>query len=63
MAGSAGSQISLSKLILPVSVPRDSGQSAQEEPASDIRRHPGNVLQPGATEFQVSRGGQGGGGG
>ena len=56
MFDAASLQLSQSKLILPITVPRDSGQFAEEEPAPDISCHPGNVLQSGATEFQVSRG-------
>ena len=53
MFDAASLQLSQSKLILPITVSRDSGQFAEEEPAPDISRHPRHVLQSRAAELQV----------
>ena len=53
MFDAASLQLSQSKLILPITVPRDSGQFAEEESAPDISRHPRHVLQSRAPELQV----------
>ena len=53
MVDEASLQLSKSKLILPITVPGDSGQFAEEEPAPDISRHPRHVLQSRAAELQV----------
>ena len=53
MVDEASLQISQSKLILPITVPGDSGQSAEEEPAPDNTRGPRHVLQSGAAVLQV----------